>query len=230
MFLTAIDAPLVFLRSIVSPTSAFSIETLSSKKPLSLSHSAASLFSSLKRLPSVDILATFLPIRFCLYFFFIFSAGQTARVRCEVIIFLPFGRPVSLPIIFVFGMQILSCFVTFIVSIPSFESMALESVMVKSIKGSVSLLTVGSFPSTSSELVIAKSISLSLSLLLFLTTLESVIAKSTKGSFSLQTLVSFPLTSCESVIVKSMLLSLSESTTLESVTAKSTNGSVSLLT
>ena len=127
-------------------------------------------------------------------------------------------------------MQVSSSIVTFIVSIPSSESMALESVMVNSIKGSVSLLTVGSFPSTSSELVIAKSISLSLPLLLFLTTLESVIVQSTKGSFSLLTLVSFPLTSCESVTVKSMLLSLSESTTLESVTAKSTNGSVSLLT
>ena len=68
--------------------------------------------------------------------------------------------------------------VTYIVSIPSSESMALKSVMVKSIKDSVSLLAVGSFPSTSSALVIVKSISLSFSLLLFPTTLESVIVKS----------------------------------------------------
>ena len=68
--------------------------------------------------------------------------------------------------------------VTYIVSIPSSESMALKSVMVKSIKDSVSLLAVGSFPSTSSALVIVKSTSLSFSLLLFPTTLESVIVKS----------------------------------------------------
>ena len=67
--------------------------------------------------------------------------------------FLAFGRPVSLLIIFVFGMQVSSSIVTFIVSIPSSESMALESVMVKSIKGYVSLLTVGSFHSISFAVV-----------------------------------------------------------------------------
>ena len=95
--------------------------------------------------------------------------------------FLRFGGPLSLPMILVFGISISSSMVTYIVSIPSSESMALKSVMVKSIKDSVSLLAVGSFPSTSSELVIVKSISLSFSLLLFPATLESVIVKSTKG-------------------------------------------------
>ena len=74
MVLAAIEAPIVFLRSIVSRTSAFSTEILSFKKPLSFSHSAAFLFSCLK---SVEILAVVLPIRFCLYFLFISLLART---------------------------------------------------------------------------------------------------------------------------------------------------------
>ena len=67
-FLAAVAAPLVFLRSIVLPTSAFSPGTLPSKKPLSLSRSAAFLFSYLRQLPSVATTNLFSSI-FFLYFF-----------------------------------------------------------------------------------------------------------------------------------------------------------------